>query len=1424
MGPQVIESVSLEEIPELKQALESPQVDEAQKAEIKALLQDTGICSLYRWAQAQLTDDRTRRDMKFDFAGLLIMWSEWPVAKIQSGLVEYYKFLLEEHEPEVTSAFRQRLGFAPGRREISEAPQVQGKALMTYKDVAVFELPDVWNAEDGGIYVGDGSATVTRSVFREHFAKSIPIHLAQQALNGRRLYVLKDEVSAAKEVIDAFQIKAGNCWDQSTWKQWLRFWLDKPEGLSISFVGLVLKVGLSAKPGQLGNFVRVLPACARTHFRSTPCELLPIALPEDTANERKVIDCMFRCWNAGAVAEEEMKEIAEASLKAGHDAWTWLQVLLIDYLYCGSGRVLGQVMPHPTVPTVEQQETLKELRRFAELLVQGDQFPVQIKEWETLRQDLGDLYAGKEVQKDYPLTWRAIAPHVPGKNEAGRISLSDTVSEELKPYVDDPGLLRIPDHDLGEIRHAAPVMVDSDEEFDLIVSKLVEAKMLEREVPEETLTVNNRAVYNGMFGVHKSWRQDDQGHWERTLRLIINLIPSNRCQSRLPIQPSKGMSYAPMWGSMVLQEGELILAYGEDIKHCFHIFSPGYSWRGYFVLNKKASATAFGDGMRGHARPRVISAPIGWSNIVDFVQSSLERMGTLAGVPSNRVIKMNEPAPMLPLTTPRSYHSFYVDNYDGFTVICESDLGRYEGKASDQQLQLREVFKVWGVERDERKAAEGVLEWASLGAEQLGKEGLVGSARKLRRAVLGAVLNVLKLDPGLPRGSKELLTIVGKAMHSTQYCKPLACLFDELYREVNAKPGYTPLNIVAEEELLLLLMGLPQHWLDQRLKMCPTVYATDASPDGGGACASTGLSARGRAKCRLLCLGDDDSNCMGDKIVLVEAFGGIGGLRKAAELIGLLPLGIIFIDADPTCVKLAKRHCAYVLTYNNIKDITKDTVLDWRRTFSGATKVVLGGGWPCVNHSRLNSGRQGADADSSRLLDSMLKIRAWLEECSPALRVRPWKVCEIFENVLMDEADLRIQSKAIGYTPVFCEASQVMWCRRPRLWWIRGFDLVEGIDLKVKASQQVQGLDKKVATIHIDTERPPLQWALREDAVKLCEPDQPFYTFARPHPKSVPPAHPTGYEQCDQKTLGRWKGDAYRLAPYQYQERNLVRSPQGVRRLQADEQLRMLGFNSDHLSLKQKLNEDQRQQLVGNTWPVLLVARLLLGLIFTENEATDRDLSAELWQIWRSLEDRTHQLSQPSWSRKFGPSLGTEPGLLRLRKDVLEMADFSARARIDPHSTLTDEELLIYMVSRGVSHRGTDVRIDTGVPFVASDFCRRSLDPTHWEWKVLMSYKWKKPGQITQLEAVAVQDLLKKLGRGNNLRKRKLLILVDNQPVVSILTKGRSSAKQLQSPLRRCCAVLLATSSRLLVGWVKSEWNPADGPSRWIVRRVQKDA
>lgn len=645
------------------------------------------------------------------------------------------------------------------------------------------------------------------------------------------------------------------------------------------------------------------------------------------------------------------------------------------------------------------------------------------------------------------------------------------------------------------------------------------------------------------------------------------------------------MGYAPLWGSLALLEDEIVMCYAEDQRHCFHVYRPGW-----FVLIRKASGWTFNDGHAEAALPRVMSAPMGWSNIVDFIQSGLERMGTLAGMPANQVIKMGEPLPALPLDTPRDYFSFYVDNWDQLKVIAGSSRAVYEGTPSDHQLRLREVFKVWDVGRDAKKAAEGSLDWSSLGAEVDGDLGWIGSNVKFRKGVLGATLNLM-LGPSRSAGSLEVQAVVSKHMHSIQFCRPLPSTFDHLYREMHSAAGGM-LSSLGQDELMILCMMLPQHWMIQRNQVSGQVFATDASEGGGGACVSTGLSPWGFAKIHSLTA---ESNGLeggaADELVVVECFAGMGGLRQALDLLGLVPQGAVCIDNAPQSKKLSRMHCRHATIFDDIKKVKKEDIVELRRRFPRAKKVLISGGRPCVNHSSLNVHRQGAEAATSQLLDDMLQIRGWLHEVSEPLGLPCWEVLEFYENVVMDEEDLKAQSEKIGWMPFYSDACDLSTCRRPRLFWIKNIPLINAADMVRLKHATVKDLTFKLQKISFKTERPTLDWFLEKGAVKGAGPDEPFFTFTRPIPRQAPPPAPAGLNRCSEKAVRRWKGDNFRLPPYQYEEANLIKDKNGLRRLTVEEQLRLMGYPSNYLNLKNKMSTDEKGHYVGNGWHAIHVAR-----------------------------------------------------------------------------------------------------------------------------------------------------------------------------------------------------------------------------------------
>ena len=61
----------------------------------------------------------------------------------------------------------------------------------------------------------------------------------------------------------------------------------------------------------------------------------------------------------------------------------------------------------------------------------------------------------------------------------------------------------------------------------------------------------------------------------------------------------------------------------------------------------------------------------------------------------------------------------------------------------------------------------------------------------------------------------------------------------------------------------------------------------------------------------------------------------------------------------------------------------------------------------------------------------------------------------------------------------------------------------------------------------------------------------------------------------------------------------------------------------------------------------------------------------------------------------------------------------------------------------------------------------------------------------------------------------RFLHLVDSLVVLHALARGRSSSRKLRSTLSRINALLLCSSKQALWGYVSTEQNPSDRPSRW---------
>ena len=99
-------------------------------------------------------------------------------------------------------------------------------------------------------------------------------------------------------------------------------------------------------------------------------------------------------------------------------------------------------------------------------------------------------------------------------------------------------------------------------------------------------------------------------------------------------------------------------------------------------------------------------------------------------------------------------------------------------------------------------------------------------------------------------------------------------------------------------------------------------------------------------------------------------------------------------------------------------------------------------------------------------------------------------------------------------------------------------------------------------------------------------------------------------------------------------------------------------------------------------------------------------------------------------------------------------------------------------------------------------------------WSTIISRPWRNVEHINSLELRAVLLAVHWLLSYPSSLSRRVYLLVDSTVTFYSLWKGRSSSTRLLLLLRKIGALLLASGISLLPGWIPSEVNPADEPSR----------
>ena len=187
----------------------------------------------------------------------------------------------------------------------------------------------------------------------------------------------------------------------------------------------------------------------------------------------------------------------------------WLAVLIIAVNWMAFGCLASAPVRKPTgTVSAGQRRTIEHLTGLAQRFVSPDEpgKDVPCSPAEPFGQRLGTKrpdYLGNAVLKAYPLTAAQVEPGLPPPGLGGRLWALDGISGDLQYFVEDARRLLLPEDQLPDEIPQPRVMVESQEEWELIVTLLYKAGIL-REMPlEDVPVVRGRPLLQGAFGVGK---------------------------------------------------------------------------------------------------------------------------------------------------------------------------------------------------------------------------------------------------------------------------------------------------------------------------------------------------------------------------------------------------------------------------------------------------------------------------------------------------------------------------------------------------------------------------------------------------------------------------------------------------------------------------------------------------------------------------------------------------------------------------------------------------------------------------------------------------------------------------------------------------------------------------------------------------------
>ena len=1002
-------------------------------------------------------------------------------------------------------------------------------------------------------------------------------------------------------------------------------------------------------------------------------------------------------------------------------------------------------------------------------------------EWDSFFRTRTIDYKGDEVKTAQQFTWRNIQPAIP--REIGVVELKDICEQGCKHYIEHfPSFLK-PSHEWGHTRKAKVMVADRD--WTEVATGLLEAGIFGVIPESEVFKVHGRPLLNGLFGVEKHEEVDGIPVY----RLIMNLVPLNAlCQGL-----HGDITTLPHWFGMTpfhIQPHESMVVSSEDLRCFFYTLRLPSCWYPYVCFNKRLPSELVPPELRGQpCYPCSKVLPMGFLNsvgIAQHVHRVLARRSQVHNQVRDTVSQEIRKDRVLPEGA--TVWRVYLDNYDLLEKYPHEVLGGMVEEVAPEVLALRQEYQAWGLPRHPGKAVSRKTVAEVQGAVVDGERGIAyPKGQKLSKYVTIAYQLVSESHCS----QRQMQVVCGGLVYFSTFRRQLlgglnlCWAFIESFNSCGRHKQLIPIGVKLEITRFLCLVPLCR--MDFRLKMNPRVTCSEASQHGGGVCVATSLTNYGEK----VALGEERREMVagsGPRILSIGLFDGIGCLRVALDLLGCDVIGHICVEKDAGARRVVEHHFPDSWHYDDVAEISTEDVQRWALRFGQASLILIGAGPPCQGVSGPNSQRKGALRDErSSLFVHVKRLRDLVQCCFPWGQVH----CLMESVASMDDRDKDIMTKSFGDQPWNIDAGTFCWCSRPRLYWI-SWELNE-------QQEDVEIEGRRV----ILTGHQPWSSSVEAGWTKV-DGDRPFPTFTTSRPRTSRGHRPAGLDACDKATITRWEDDLHRFPPYQYIPRNCVVNKRGEYRLpNIREREYMMGLPIGYTLMcmpksKRKLPEcmDKRLTLVGNAWAVPVVT----------------------WLIG--------QLVGP---RGAGPLLPPAEILSRLTLEgnpYIQSRLLRAPLKTDQRASTGAEDALAQHLGRLVSTKGSDLMITAAQDEVQSyQRLRHTVNAKMWRWKVVSGWRWRTPGEhINSLELRAILACLR--WRCEHLGEHgcRILHLTDSLVCLHSLSRGRTSSRRLRRTLCRINSLLLAHNLGALWGYVHTDLNPADKPSRWSVKTKFKHA